>query len=247
MEIIHNSSAIQANFFNNSLSSKRGIFYELNSGNTKAAIIGLGKEGIIEVAKFSEHFQTIGFDTNSDRVNLLNSQIDPFSLHTEMAENQFTDKLDDIRSARLFIITAKPALNEYYKPNLRSLTNAVATVAKVLKKRDHVIFKFTSFPGCIEDICLPILQKQSKLRLNRDFTIGFAPEKFDYQGENPDLEASKRLVSSSNPGSMIDYVEILKKVEGDYIHPVQNIRLTEILNIISHRIPEKKLHQLKYA
>lgn len=245
MEVIHTTEKALESQNNNLILAKRGIFNELSRRNTKVAIIGLGQDGIIEVAKFSEHFNAIGFDENKDRVNLLQGQINPFNLSDGVQDNIFSSNIEDIKKARLYVITAKPALNEYYKPNLRSLTTAVRTVAKVLKKRDHVIFKFTSFPGCIEEICQPILEKESKLKLNRDFTIGFAPEKFEYQ---PDENgSSKKLVSSSNPNILAEYLEIFKKVEGDFVHPVPNIRLTEILNIISHRIPTKSIRELKYA
>lgn len=245
MEIIHTSKQTTFSQIPNPALAKRGIFNELKRRNAKVAIVGLNQEGIVEVAKFSEHFSTIGFDNNKERVSLLNNQISPFLLGSKNEESLFSSDVQDLKKARLFVITNKPALNEYYKPNLKSLTNSVLTVAKVLKKRDHVIFKFTSFPGCIEEVCLPILEKHSKLKVDRDFTIGFAPEKSEYQSD--DFESNEKLISTSNPNIIEEYVEIFKKVEGRYIHPVPNIRLAEILNIISHRVPDKSKSELKYA
>ncbi len=247
MKLIHTSKIGIKTENSNPIISKRGIFNELFKKNTKAAIVGLGQDGVQELAKFSEHFKTIGFDENEDKVNLLKNQIDPLNLNEEIGDLQFSSDPNSLRQARLFVITAKPALNEYYKPNLQSLTCSVRKVAKALKKRDHVIFKFTSFPGCIEEVCLPILEKESKLKLNRDFTIGFSPEKFDYQIEGETEESSKNIISSSDPDLIGEYVNIFKKVEGDFIHPIPNIRLTEILNIISLRKDINSIPKQKYA
>lgn len=247
MELIHTSEVGSKPRETSPIKSTRGIYNQLLNRKTKVAIVGLGQDGILELAKFSEHFQTIGYDDNKDRVNLLKNQIDPFNLNEEVSDLQFTSDPSSLKQARLFVITAKPALNEYYKPNLKSLTCAVRRVAKALKKRDHVIFKFTSFPGCIEEVCLPILEKESKLKLNRDFSIGFSPEKFDYQIDDEEMEESKNLISSSDPDSINEYVNIFQKVQGDFVHPIQNIRLTEILNIISLRKINKSVPELKYA
>lgn len=243
MELIHTSPYF--NISNFSSSKRPGIFNALESKKAKVAIIGLDEEGIIELAKFSDHFATIGFDNRREIVNRLNHQMASVSNSLENQETIFTSDSERLKEARFFVISIKSPLNEYYKPNLKSLTCAVRRVAKALKKRDHVIFKYTSFPGCIEEICLPILEMESKLRLNRDFTIGFSHQ--IESSENLANEAENILMSASNPELIEDYSEIFKRVEGRYIRPLANIRLAEIMSIISQNEDRQDSTSLKYA
>lgn len=212
-------------------SLKGGLYQNLIQKNAAIAIVGLTRTGLNLAQKFSQDFEVIVFDKNRDRVQLASQGINPFGLGEFNCNFHITSKEEDIAHARLYIVATSIAVNEYYKPNLKSLSDSALCISKALKKRDFVIFETTSYPGCIEEMCLPILEKFSGLKVNKDFKLGFSPERFDYRtGE--DCGEYKKLVSAMDESALRQISRLYSHIYSSGVHKVPNIRLTEILRII---------------
>jgi UDP-N-acetyl-D-glucosamine/UDP-N-acetyl-D-galactosamine dehydrogenase len=134
----------------------------------KIAIIGLGYVGLPLAVEFGKHFKVLGFDINSKRVNELRNFID---LTMEVDEIQlktstnliFSDKVDQLTTCNVFIVTVPTPIDKFKAPDLRPLLKATEMLGKVLKKGDIIIYESTVYPGCTEEDCIPILEKESKL------------------------------------------------------------------------------------
>ena len=157
--------------------------------DAKIAIIGLGYVGLPLAICFGEKFKTIGFDIDSDRVKELQRSYD----HTnEISSNDFTDakhltfsdKVSDASKCNVYIITVPTPIDKGKRPNLKPLEEASRTVGNALKTRKLtrtkstplIIYESTVYPGATEEICIPILEKTSELKLNLDFCCGYSPE-----------------------------------------------------------------------
>jgi UDP-N-acetyl-D-glucosamine/UDP-N-acetyl-D-galactosamine dehydrogenase len=178
------------------------------------AIIGLGYVGLPLAVEFGKQFPTIGFDINSKRVNELKLGID-FTLETtkdeisEANKLSFTDQLADISSATIFIVTVPTPIDQNKRPDLGPLEKSSAAIASVLKKGDIVIYESTVYPGCTEEICVPILEAKSGLVFNQDFFCGYSPERINPGDKDRRVANILKVTSGSTP-------EIADKVDALY-------------------------------
>jgi UDP-N-acetyl-D-glucosamine/UDP-N-acetyl-D-galactosamine dehydrogenase len=177
------------------------------------AIIGLGYVGLPLAVEFGKQFPTIGFDINSKRVNELKLGID-FTLETtkdeisEANKLSFTDQLADISSATIFIVTVPTPIDQNKRPDLGPLEKSSAAIASVLKKGDIVIYESTVYPGCTEEICVPILEAKSGLVFNQDFFCGYSPERIN-PGDKDRRVANILKVTSGSTPAIADQVDAL--------------------------------------
>ena len=149
--------------------------------NLKLAVIGLGYVGLPLALEFSKKKTVIGFDINKTRINELNSGVDKnleFKKKNLLSSKKikFTNKIEHLRSANCFIITVPTPINNKKKPDLKPLLDASKMIGKIIKKGDIIIYESTVYPGCIEEVCVPELEKYSKLKFNLDFFCGYSPE-----------------------------------------------------------------------
>ena len=152
--------------------------------NFKLAIIGLGYVGLPLALEFAKKKLVVGFDIDGKRIKELNDGIDrnlEFSKKELQASKKliFTKNQEDIKFANCFIITVPTPINKIKKPDLKPLLNATTCIGKILKKKDLVIYESTVYPGCIEEVCVPILERCSGLRFNLDFFCGYSPERIN--------------------------------------------------------------------
>mgnify|MGYP001474039622 CR=1 FL=1 len=166
------------------------------------AIIGLGYVGLPLALAFSKKFKVVGFDKNVKRIEELKKGIDKNRENkinlNKLKKITFSNNLDDISNCNIFIITVPTPVFKNKKPDLRPLFLASKTVGKKLKKSDLVIYESTVYPGCTEDYCIPILQKYSKLELNKDFYCGYSPERINPGDKIHRLENIIKITSGSN-------------------------------------------------
>ena len=118
---------------------------------------------------------------------------------------KFTHNTEDLRNCNFYIIAVPTPINIKKKPNLKSLMNASVIVGKILKKKDIVVYESTVYPGLTEEFCIPILEKNSKLKINKDFFVGYSPERINVGDKKHTLTTIKKIVSASNR-------ETLKKI-----------------------------------
>ena len=178
------------------------------------AIVGLGYVGLPLAVAFAKKYTVIGFDINETRVkDLQNGKDITLECSTEDIQNAgnliFTSSLKDIAQSNIFIVTVPTPVDGEKRPNLKPLLEATAMIGAVLKKRDLVIYESTVYPGCTEEDCVPVLEKQSGLVFNQDFYCGYSPERINPGDKVNTLTTIKKLTSGSTP-------EIANKVDALY-------------------------------
>jgi UDP-N-acetyl-D-galactosamine dehydrogenase len=201
------------------------------------AILGLGYVGLPLAAEFSKYHNVTGYDLDKSRINELKKGYDRTNevLKKKIYRKlEFTDNKNLLQNKDIFIITVPTPIKKNKKPDLKYLLAASKTVAKYLKKNSIVIYESTVFPGCTEEICLPILEKISGLRLNKDFYIGYSPERINPGKNKQKLSNTVKIVSASNKYSL----KILKKFYGKIIkagiHVVKTIKEAEAAKVIEN-------------
>jgi UDP-N-acetyl-D-galactosamine dehydrogenase len=178
------------------------------------AIVGLGYVGLPLALAFAKQYTVIGFDINEARVRDLQNGKDHTLECTEAEIKnakhlEFTSSLSAIKEATIFIVTVPTPVDAEKSPNLKPLIEATAMIGSVLKKGDLVIYESTVYPGCTEEDCVPVLEKQSSLVFNKDFYVGYSPERINPGDKVNTLTTIKKLTAGSTP-------EIADKVDALY-------------------------------
>ena len=177
------------------------------------SVIGLGYVGLPLFIRLQKKFRTIGFDTDISRILKLNHKVD---INKEFSKKDLilkkgsflTKKVSRLKKSNFFIITVPTPVNKNNIPNLKYLKKSCLIVGKILKKNDIVFFESTVYPGVTENFCAKILEKKSKLRLNRDFYIGYSPERINPGDKNHSVDKIFKIVSTNNQSTM----KVAKKV-----------------------------------
>ena len=177
------------------------IYEEILSKQTKIGVIGLGYVGLPLAMAFAHKASVIGFDINEEHLNVMRGGKDPCrELDDSVFENAdilFTSSLDDLAKARFYIVAVPTPIDKNNKPDLKPLLGASQSVGKVLKKGDYVVYESTVYPGCTEDVCIPILEKQSGLKCGVDFKVGYSPERINPGDKVHRLETITKIVSGT--------------------------------------------------
>lgn len=174
------------------------------SGNVKICLIGLGYVGLPLAVEFGKKFDTIGFDVKKARLESLTNGEDA-TLETSPEELKaakflkYTSNPDDLRDRDIFIVTVPTPVDKYNRPDLTPLYRASETIGKVMKKGAIVIFESTVYPGCTEEECVPVLEKHSGLKFNRDFFCGYSPERINPGDKEHTLTKILKITSGSTP------------------------------------------------
>ena len=207
--------------------------------NKKIAIIGLGYVGLPLAIEFGKKYETYGFDINQNRIDELNKGID---ITGEASKRNiqssikltFTSNSDEISKCNIFIISVPTPIDNNNRPDLGILFNATKLVGNLLKNNDLVIYESTVYPGCTEEDCVPILEKESKLKYNKDFFCGYSPERINPGDKTKTLSKITKITSGSNE-------KIAKKVDKLYLsiikagtYPVSSIKIAESAKIIEN-------------
>ena len=175
-----------------------------NLRNLKIGVVGLGYVGLPLAVEFGKRFSTVGFDIKGPRVEELKAGHDS-TLETneeELAEAtklSYTTRLDDLKPCRVFIVTVPTPIDEYKRPDLTPLVKSSESVGKVLKKGDVVVYESTVYPGCTEEVCVPILERVSGLKFNKDFFAGYSPERINPGDKQHRLTTIRKVTSGSTP------------------------------------------------
>lgn len=195
--------------------------------DSKIALIGLGYVGLPLAVEFAKKFPTVGFDINKSRVEELTKGFDrTLEVSDEdlqsvilKSSEEFngsskgllcSDSIADISDCNIYIVTVPTPTDEHNRPVLTPLTKSSETVAKVLSKGDVVIYESTVYPGVTEDHCVPILERDSGLKYNEDFFVGYSPERINPGDKNHTVTKILKVTSGSTP-EVADYVDNLYK------------------------------------
>jgi UDP-N-acetyl-D-glucosamine/UDP-N-acetyl-D-galactosamine dehydrogenase len=205
----------------------------------KLSIIGLGYVGLPLAIEFSKKKKVIGFDINKKRIKELNSGEDK---NLEFSKNElkgssklnFTHKEKDLKSSNCFIITVPTPIDKFKKPDLKPLVKATKMVGKIIKKSNLIIFESTVYPGCIEELCVPILEKFSKLKFNKDFFCGYSPERINPGDKKHTITNIKKITSGSTE-FIADLVDSLyKEIITVGTHKAPSIKVAEAAKVIEN-------------
>lgn len=181
--------------------------------NLNIAIIGLGYVGLPLAVEFGKKYPVIGFDVNASRIASLKKGED-VTLQSNASEIKaaskliFSDHLEDIKNCNIYIVTVPTPVDEYKKPDLQLLLNASKMVGSILKKGDVVIYESTVYPGCTEEDCVPVLTLASGLQYNRDFFVGYSPERIN-PGDKVNTLTKIKKVTAGSTQEIADTVDAL--------------------------------------
>jgi UDP-N-acetyl-D-glucosamine/UDP-N-acetyl-D-galactosamine dehydrogenase len=205
----------------------------------RIGVVGLGYVGLPLAVEFGKHFDTVGFDVKESRIRELKSGRDS-TLEVSRKELisatrlSFTTTLADLRRCRVYIVTVPTPIDEYKRPDLTPLIRASESVGKVLGKGDVVVYESTVYPGCTEEVCVPILERESGLTFNRDFFAGYSPERINPGDKEHRLPTIKKVTSGSTP----EVAEFVDSLYGAIIsagtHRASSIKVAEAAKVIEN-------------
>jgi UDP-N-acetyl-D-galactosamine dehydrogenase len=204
----------------------------------KISVVGLGYVGLPLAIAFSKQFSVLGFDINRERIKYLKKNIDKTeevkSLDIKNSNASFTSDPNLLEGSDVFIITVPTPVFLNNKPDLSMLKNACKLVGKYIKKDSIVVFESTVFPGCTEEICIPILNQVSKLKFNIDYYAAFSPERINPGDKKHTFTKINKVVSGSKPRIAKKVAEIYSKVIDAEIFIASSIKVAEAAKIIEN-------------
>ena len=194
----------------------------MNFQEKQIAIIGLGYVGLPLAIEFGKKYKVLGFDINKMRIKELShwkdrtneADLKGLKLVMDLASESeskgltFSSKIDDLNSYNVYIVTVPTPIDQFKAPDLKPLLKSSEMLSKVLKKGDIVIYESTVYPGCTEEDCVPILEKHSGLRFNKEFYCGYSPERINPGDKVNTLTKIKKVTSGSTP-EIADVVDAL--------------------------------------
>jgi len=210
-----------------------------SSKNKTLAVIGLGYVGLPLAVEFAKYRSVIGFDINPSRIEALqqgqDSTLEVSEEELKAAKYlQYTNSLDDLKSCELFIVTVPTPINQHKQPDLTPLLKASESIAKVLKKGDIVIYESTVYPGATEDDCVPVLEKHSGLTFNRDFFVGYSPERINPGDKQRRISNITKVTSGSTP-EVAEIVDALyQQIVTAGTHKASSIKVAEAAKVIEN-------------
>ena len=204
-------------------------------------IIGLGYVGLPLAVAFSEKYKVIGFDIATWRIEELKKG---YNRTLEVEEDElkraidrgleFTNNLEDIKKANIHIVTVPTPIDKHKNPDLTPLIKASESVGSVLKKGDIVIYESTVFPGCTEEVCVPILEEKSNLKFNKDFFVGYSPERINPGDKKHTVTKIKKVTSGSTPEVAKEINELYASIIEAGTHLAPSIKVAEAAKVIEN-------------
>ena len=205
----------------------------------RIGVVGLGYVGLPLAVEFGKHFDTVGFDIKPHRIAELSSGRDS-TLEVTRAELKaakrlsFSTELESLKRCHVLIVTVPTPIDEYKRPDLTPLVKASETVGKALRKGAVVVYESTVYPGCTEEVCVPILERESGLKFNRDFFVGYSPERINPGDKEHRLTTIRKVTSGSTP----EVAEFVDKLYGTIVkagtHKASSIKVAEAAKVIEN-------------
>ena len=217
----------------------------------KIAVIGLGYVGLPLAVEFAKKYPTIGFDIDTSRVNELMSchdntlEVEDAALKKEIVSDLMTAEsngkglycttaVSDIESANFYIVTVPTPTDKNKRPVLTPLIKASESVGKVLKKGDYVIYESTVYPGVTEEECVPVLEIVSGLKFNKDFYVGYSPERINPGDKERTVTKILKVTSGSTPEAALIIDDLYKEVITAGTHLAPTIKVAEAAKVIEN-------------
>jgi UDP-N-acetyl-D-galactosamine dehydrogenase len=207
--------------------------------DARIAIVGLGYVGLPLAVEFGKQYPTIGYDINPARIAELKQgrdstrEVEP-ELLAQASRLFFTDALADIAGCNVYIVTVPTPIDAAKRPDLTPLVKASEAIGKVLKPGDTVVYESTVYPGCTEEVCVPLLERVSGLRFNADFFVGYSPERINPGDKAHRVTTIKKVTSGSTPATA-DFVDALyASIITAGTHKAPSLKVAEAAKVIEN-------------
>ncbi|QPK63819.1 Vi polysaccharide biosynthesis UDP-N-acetylglucosamine C-6 dehydrogenase TviB [Methylomonas sp. LL1] len=205
----------------------------------KIGMIGLGYVGLPLAVEFGHHYATVGFDVNQHRIAELRSgndhtlEVSPEEL-AQATHLSYSANIEDIADCNVYIVTVPTPINQHKQPDLTPLEKASATLGKVIKAGDIVIYESTVYPGATEEVCVPILEKVSGLSFNKDFFVGYSPERINPGDKQHRVTNILKVTSGSTPEIAERVDQLYKSIITAGTHKASCIKVAEAAKVIEN-------------
>lgn len=218
---------------------RMSLYDKLMSKNEKLALVGLGYVGMpIAVAFAKKGLDVIGFDLNKDKIDLYKSGEDPTrevgSEAIKATTVHFTSEEQELQNAKFIIIAVPTPVNTDHTPDLTPVIGASKIVGRNLTKGTIVVYESTVYPGCTEDVCIPILERESGMKCGVDFKIGYSPERINPGDKVNRLENIRKIVSGCDAESLEEIKNVYDIVIEVGTYPVSNMRTAEAVKVVEN-------------
>ena len=214
------------------------LYEKIKKREEKISLVGLGYVGLPIAVAFAKKTEVIGFDISTEKVELYKKGIDP----TKEVGNdvikattvEFTADETKLKEAKFHIVAVPTPVNADHTPDLKPVESASRTVGRNLTKGSIVVFESTVYPGVTEDICIPILEKESGLKCGIDFKVGYSPERINPGDKVHRLETIVKVVSGMDEESLDDIAKVYELVVDAGVHRAASIKVAEAAKVIEN-------------
>ncbi len=210
----------------------------LKAGRSSLAVVGLGYVGLPAALAFAAHFPVIGYDYNEEKVQALAAGKDPNGELTaasfEQRSIRFTTDPAVLAQASFYVVAVPTPIDRHNQPDLAPLLSATATVAKVLKPGDYVVYESTVYPGCTREDCVPVLENLSGLTAGVDFQVGYSPERINPGDRKHTLSNTVKIVSGWDPTALEEIAAVYETIIEAGVFRATSIEVAEAAKIIEN-------------
>jgi UDP-N-acetyl-D-galactosamine dehydrogenase len=214
------------------------MYQHLIKKQCRLSVTGLGYVGLPLALAFARKMKVIAFDIKAERIEQMRKGIDPSKELPSSAFNgadiEYTSNPDDLREATFHIVAVPTPINKHNLPDLNPLLSATATVGRALKKGDIVVFESTVYPGCTEEDCVPVLERESGLKYNVDFKVGYSPERINPGDKEHTLTKILKIVSGSDAATLETIAQVYGSIIQAGIYKAGSIKVAEAAKIIEN-------------
>lgn len=214
------------------------LYERIVSGEEKIALVGLGYVGMPIAVAFAKKVSVIGYDLNSSKIELYKKGIDPTKeVGNDVIKNtavEFTSDETKLKDAKFYIVAVPTPVNDDHTPDLTPVEGASRILGRNLSKNSIVVFESTVYPGVTEDICVPILEKESGLKCGVDFKIGYSPERINPGDKVHRLETITKIVSGMDEETLDEIAKVYELVVEAGVHRAESIKVAEAAKVIEN-------------
>lgn len=215
-----------------------GIYKDLVDKKKVMSVTGLGYVGLPLALEFAKHFTVIGLDINEERVALMKQSMDPSkeldSSAFDGCDIEFTADPMDLQKAHFHIIGVPTDIDDHMVPNLKPLLGASVNIGKILKRGDYAVFESTVYPGCTEEDCVPLMERESGLKMNTDFKVGYSPERIVPGDKVRTFTKILKIVSGSDDEALDEIDKVYDHVLENGTYRASSIKVAEAAKVIEN-------------
>jgi len=230
----YRSDSIISNIYN----QDRDLYQKLCDKKATIALVGLGYVGLPIALEFAKSFKVIGYDINESRIEMMKKGVDPsgelLASDFDNKDIQFTSMANTLDKADVIVVAVPTPVSKDNSPNLTPLSKACEAIGVSIGKGNIVIFESTVYPGCTEEVCIPILEKVSGLNCNSDFWVGYSPERINPGDKVNTLTNITKIVSGSNEYAQREIYNIYNHIIDAGIHIAPSIKVAEAAKIVEN-------------